>query len=194
MDKNKTIKDRIIQATTELIGEYEGDIKSITARRIAQKAGVGLGLINYHFGSKENLITACVQRIIGDVVAGFRMEQAFQTDKERLTAWATHVFHFLFTHPAICRISILGDFQDYTKNCNSVCTQYGLMRALREDIADADKPILIFMLTAAMQTAFLGSETAGQLLGYDFAKPKDRAAYIQRLADILFERTVQAGE
>ena len=70
--KNTTnVKDNIIEVTTELIEQLEGNTKSITARMIAEKAGVGLGLINYHCGSKENLITACVQRIIGKVIAGF---------------------------------------------------------------------------------------------------------------------------
>ena len=57
MEKNINVKNRIIEATTELIEQYNGSIKDITARMIAAKAEVGLGLINYHFGSKEKLIT-----------------------------------------------------------------------------------------------------------------------------------------
>ena len=56
MDKNANVKNRIIEVTTELIEQHNGNIKDITARMIATKAGVGLGLINYHFGSKEKLI------------------------------------------------------------------------------------------------------------------------------------------
>lgn len=56
-----------------LIEQYNGDTKSITARMIAEQAGIGLGLINYHFGSKDKLITECVQRIIGEVVVGVQM-------------------------------------------------------------------------------------------------------------------------
>ena len=92
----KNVKERIIEVTTGLIEQYNGDTKRITARMIAEQAGIGLGLINYHFGSKDKLITECVQRIIGEVVAGFQMEQRFETDKERLKAWATYVFNFLF--------------------------------------------------------------------------------------------------
>ena len=47
-------KEVIIKATTELIQENDGNITKITSRRIAERAGVGLGLINYHFESKEN--------------------------------------------------------------------------------------------------------------------------------------------
>ena len=193
MEKNINVKNRIIEATTELIEQYNGSIKDITARMIAAKAEVGLGLINYHFGSKEKLITECVQRIIGKVVTEFQMTKQYETDKERLTACAVYVFDFLFEHSAISRVSILGDLQNYTKDCNSVLTQLGFSLSLKSSISNEKKSMFVFILTAAMQAAFLGSDTAKQLLGYDFTKSKDRADYISRLVDILFEGTVQVG-
>lgn len=71
MKKTRDVKEIIIQATTALIEENSGHVQRITARTIAERAGGGLGLINYPFTSKENLITICVQRIIGNVIAGF---------------------------------------------------------------------------------------------------------------------------
>ncbi len=61
---------------------------------------------------------------------------------------------------------------------NSVHTQKGFMLALEQDIADEDKAILSFVLTAA-KVAFLGSETVKELLGYDFLKKEDRSVYIR---------------
>lgn len=194
MDKNANVKNRIIEETTKLIEQHNGSIKDITARMIAAKAGIGLGLINYHFGSKEKLITECVQRIIGKVVTEFQMTKQYETDKERLTACSVYVFNFLFEHSAISRVSILGDLQDYTQDCNSVLTQRGFSLSLKNGMGDEDKSMFVFILTAAMQVAFLGSETVKQLLGYDFTKGEDRAAYIGKLVDLLFEGTVQIDE
>ncbi len=194
MNKNVNVKSRIIEVTTELIEQYNGNIKDITARMIATKANVGLGLINYHFGSKEKLITECVQRIIGKVVKEFHMTKQYETDKERLTACATYVFNFLFEHSAISRVSILGDFQNYTGNCNSVLTQQGFSLSFMNGISNEDKSMFVFILTAAMQVAFLGSGTIKQLFGYDFTKTEDRAAYIGKLVDFLFEGVVQIDE
>lgn len=191
MDNTVNVKNRIIEVTTELIEQHNGSVKDITSRMIAAKADVGLGLINYHFGSKENLITECVQRIIKKVVTGFQMTKQYETDKERLTACAVYVFDFLFEHSAISRVSILGDLQNYTENCNSVLTQQGFSLSLKNSISNEDKSMLVFILTAAMQAAFLGNGIIRQLLGYDFAKAGDRAAYIGKLVDILFEGTVQ---
>lgn len=194
MDKSTDVKNHIIEVTTVLIEQYNGNINEITARMIAGKAGVGLGLINYHFGSKEQLITECVQRIIGRVVSEFRMEKQYETDKERLRACAVSVFDFLFEHPAVSRVSILGDWQNYTENCNSVLTQQGFQRFLEKGMSEENKSMSAFILTAAMQAAFLGGETMKQLLGYDFAKAGDRAAYIGKLVDILFEGAVRIDE
>ncbi len=161
---------------------------------IAEKADIGLGLINYHFGSKETLINECVQRIIGKVVTEFQMTGNYETDKERLTVCATYVFNFLFNHSAICRISILDDLQNYTENCNSVLTQQGFSLSLENNTSNKNKSIIVFILTAAMQVAFLGSKTVKQILGYDFMETEDRAAYIKKIVDILFEGKGQIDE
>lgn len=187
MAQSSAVKEHIISVTTELILQYNGDIGRITARMIAGQADIALGLINYHFGSKEKLITECVQRIIGKVVSSFQMTQTFETDKERLTAWAVSVFDFLFEHSAMSHVSILEDLQNYTMRCNSVLTQRGFLFALKNDVADEDRAILAFTLLSAMQTAFLASETVGLLLGYDFSRQEDRAAYITKLVSVLFD-------
>lgn len=187
MAKSSAVKEHIISVTTDLILQYNGDIGRITARMITGQADIALGLINYHFGSKEKLITECVQRIIGKVVSSFQMTQTFETDKERLTAWAVSVFDFLFEHSAMSHVSILEDLQNYTMRCNSVLTQRGFLFALKNDVADEDRAILAFALLSAMQTAFLGSETAKLLLGYDFSRKEDRSAYITKLVSVLFD-------
>lgn len=188
MKDTTNVKDRIIEVTTAMIEQHAGDTKAITARVIAEKADVGLGLINYHFGSKENLITTCVQRIISNVVtAGVKVNEEYDTDKDHLIAKATHVFNFLFENAAVSRISILGDLQNYSANSNSAYTQRGFMTSLTRDVAEQDKALLSFILTATMQIAFLGSGSIKEILGYDLEIPKERAAYIEKVVTILFE-------
>lgn len=188
MKSSSNVKEQIIQATTELIQQSNGNIADITTRAIAEKACVGVGLINYHFQTKDNLITICVQRIIEQVISSFYAKgKSYQGDKDRLTDWATRVFDFLFANPAISRISIIGDLCDYTNDTNSAKTQKGFARALQEDVSDFDKNMLTFILTASMQTAFLGSKSTPELLGYDFSNQSDRQAFITRLISFLFD-------
>ena len=69
-------KGTIIQTTMELIHEKGNFVDEITVREICKKAGVGLGLVNYHFGNKEQLIEVCVERMINSIVAQFQKIQA----------------------------------------------------------------------------------------------------------------------
>lgn len=192
MAEKNSLKETIIQVTTELIEENDGKVDRITARVIATRANIGLGLINYHFGSKEKLIAICVQRIIGEVISNFDTTKVYLTDKERLTAWAIHVFNFLFEHSAIAKISILSDLQNYTPKSNSAFTQYGFRNALTSTSDERDKAFLSFVLTAAMQVAFLGCEAVKDLLGYNFEDVNDREAYIKKLVSTMLANTERA--
>jgi len=68
--KTSSVKEKIVKVTIELLEECEA-VEQVTVRDIAKKAGIGVGLINYHFQTKDNLINQCVQRIIGDVIKKF---------------------------------------------------------------------------------------------------------------------------
>ncbi|QUI23415.1 TetR family transcriptional regulator [Vallitalea pronyensis] len=59
MDIKANVKDQILNAVIELIDEVDL-IERITSRKIAEKAGVNLALINYYYQSKDNLINQAV--------------------------------------------------------------------------------------------------------------------------------------
>lgn len=190
-DKDNS-KEAIIYATTQLVQECNGDVSKITLRKISERANVGLGLINYHFGSKEQLITLCVQRIINNVVMCFSPDKKVYNkepelaDKERLTDWAKQVYDFLFDNYNISSVSILGDMQNYNSKCNSVYTQKRFSMAIQNDIGEDTKKILVFMLTSAMQVAFLSGDSSKEILGYDLKVKEERDKYIESLIELLF--------
>ncbi len=67
MKKNEQdARQAIIDAAKALLDEI-GDPEKITIRKIAAKADVGIGLVNYHFKSKDNLLSIA----IGDVMIRF---------------------------------------------------------------------------------------------------------------------------
>lgn len=55
-------RDRILSAATELLLE-KPVVSQVTVREIAERAGVGLGLINYHFKSKDALLKEAYDRM-----------------------------------------------------------------------------------------------------------------------------------
>ncbi len=184
MSDNEKTKNHIIEITTDLLKEYNGDTKKITSRLIAERADIGLGSINYFFGSKENLITECVQRIINKVLTEFTPEITDFTktdglsDKTRLISWASQTFDFLFENQAIANISILSDMQNYLANSNSVYTQKGFVFAIRDKKNEEAKKLLVFILVSAMQVAFLAKNIAKEILGYDLYSKAERDLFI----------------
>ena len=189
-DKEK-VKETIINATTELIEQSGGEVKSITARAIADKSGVALGLINYHFESKENLIAICVQRIINKVLMSFAPDKKDYTepdgltDKQRLISFAQQTFDFLFDNYAIIKISILSDFKDYKPICNSVYTQMGFRLALRGNIPENKKQLIAFSLTSTMQAAFLSEENSKQVTGYNLFEKQESDLFVSDTVSML---------
>lgn len=177
-------KKHILEVTTDLLKEYDGDTKKITSRIIADKAGIGLGSINHFFGSKDNLIAECIQRSIHQMLAGFTPDITDFTkddglsDKDRLLSWAIQTFDFLFENPAVSRISILSDMQNYTAGSNSVYTQKGFRFALRSSRNREHQKLSVFLLVSAMQTAFLAKNAAKEVIGYDFSSKAERDLFI----------------
>lgn len=192
MKDSSNLIEVIIQATIDLIQESNGDVNKITLRKISERANVALGLINYHFGSKEQLIVVCVQRIINNVIMCFSPDKKdYSTkdglkDRERLADCAKQVYDFLFENHAISNISILGDMQNYHTKSNSVYTQKGFSMALQNDVEVEKKRLLAFMLTSSMQVAFLSGNSSKEILGYDLKDKCERDRFVESLVEMLF--------
>lgn len=56
MEKNNNKKEALLQAAKELFGEY--GYAETTFKKISERAGVALGLLTHHYGSKEKLFLA----------------------------------------------------------------------------------------------------------------------------------------
>lgn len=195
MGDNEKSKNHIIEVTTELLKEYNGDTKRITSRLIAERAGIGLGSINYFFGSKEKLITECIQRTINKMLVGFTPEITDFTkadglsDKARLISWASQTFDFLFENQAVASRSILSDMQNYSADSNSVYTQRGFAFAIRSKQKEETKRLLVFLLVSAMQVAFLAKDITKEILGYDLYSKPERDLFISDTVTMLLHST-----
>ena len=189
----KNCKEELIAITTTLIKENNGDVDKVTIRDIASRSGVSVGLINYHFGDKDKLITECVQRIINNIVNSFKPTMdvdetldSKEKGKQRLIKTAQRVFDFFFDQPSICRVSILDDYRNYTNESRSYFSLKGFSNVIGDAIEDKDeKERISFLLTTSMQVAFLRSLTDPMLLGFDLSKAEDRNRYIEYLVNKL---------
>jgi Transcriptional regulator len=187
MKKEECI-NKIIEVTTGLIQGSSGNINEITIRMIAEQAGIGVGLINYHFGSKEQLIEQCVQKMISKVIMSFRPQTVQELDPvSHLKLTAKLVADFLMDNPAVSRISILGDQKNPKIRDNTMKTILGFSQSLTNSaLSEEKKRLLLFGLTSILQAAFLRKDISKECLGYDFNCKEERDRYLEDMVDILF--------
>ena len=188
MKKDET-KELILRETLQLIREKDGDLSKVTARLIAERAGVSLGLINYHFSNKDNLILECTQLIIHDVISSFHPDLGEKqlSGKERLQLTAFQVFETLFANPALSRVSILGDLNHPATDSNTVLNVKGFLHVCGDAFPKDNAQQLSFTLVCAMQEAFLYADCSKEYLGYDFSKKSERKRFIDKQVELLIQ-------
>ncbi|MBB2184409.1 TetR family transcriptional regulator [Lachnospiraceae bacterium MD1] len=189
MKKSEQAKENIISVTTSLIQESNGNLDEITIRKIAQEAGVGIGLINYHFQSKEQLVELCVQRIISSVIHTFRPELLKDLQPiDRLKTVSKLVADFLMDNPEVSRISILGDHANPGIEDNTMKTVSGFLHVLTgSDIAESKQKMLLFTMTSILQAAFLRKEISKECFGVNFYDKTERDFFIDDMIERLLE-------
>ena len=185
-------KEAMIQAAITLIEEKGDHLEEITVREICKNAGVGLGLVNYHFGSKDKLIEVCVERMINGIVEQFRSIRE-KTDGftpfEKLEYLGNMTLDFLFRHYAVSRISVLADMNHPKPDDNTNRTYAAylpLVAACRPDWDEHTVKRKTFCLISVMQQTFLRYETAQAILDIDLRQKENRRMWhTQILHDIL---------
>lgn len=183
--KAEKTRGNIIHQTIELIKESSGDIEAITIRRIAERAGVGIGLIHHYFRSKDFLIEVCVQTIIEEVIHSFRPEACESSDPIEITKCvAKQVMDFLMENRHISKVSILADFNRPSVSDNTIKTVMGFGRSLSGGRDIGPHKIHSFMITSVLQAAFLRKDLLQDCIGVDFNEKSQRDRFI----DIIVER------
>ena len=190
-------KQAILEAAAQLIYEKGDQISTITVRDICKRAGVGLGLVNYYFGSKDALIDQCVERIINGIVANFaeiRERTNTMPPLEKLLFLGDMTFTFLFEHEAVSRISVLSDLAHPKQDDNTHRTfsaYLPLVAACRPAWSEQKVRETTFYLITLMQQSFLRHRQISTMLGVDFSDPAQRSAYHKKIVEQLLEEDIQ---
>jgi len=151
-------KEKILDVTLRII-KSEG-FDQITIRRIAKEAKVNIAMINYYFGSKDNLISQAVGLILQDARKSFDylyLEEL--TPKERLKQFLFHYAQVAMENPEAFRKFILkGSFDyesqkqymDYLKSSGSV----KILQTLSELTGIEDRDTLLMMTVQRIGAVF----------------------------------------
>ena len=174
-------KGKIIQCTIQLMMET-GNLEKITMRDIASRAGIGLGAVNYHFQSKNNLINISVRQFLSSVISSWEENSELKEEDapvDKIYKLLLSLSDFLAEYKRVARISILFDLQfpHYLDNTSqTIETLIPFVAALGEE-CNAENRALSWI--ASIQHFFLRSYNHDETPG--FFNRKDRESFIKNL-------------
>ena len=176
-------RDMIIDKTIELIESNPDGLKHLTIREIAKECNVAVGLVNYHFSSKDALIAESVSKIVNGIIDRFgelKDEIEGLTPIDKLHKLGCITLDYLFEHYQISRISILNDMSNPNLLDNysrTVGAYIPLVKAIKKDLSDKEVKAISFTLVTTMQQSFIRHDTIKILLDLDLTVKEDRYKY-----------------
>ena len=190
--QDKEIKEKIIFATIELIKKH-GDISKITIRDIAASAGVGIGLINYHFQTKDNLVNLCSLELIRHSINQLlTMNQNAEMEPiDQMKSLGRGIAAFMVMNPGVSRISMTKDFVSPNTSDNSTQVIKMFFPIARKicgnDKSDKDLYLLLHMLVSSIEAAFLRIDVMKESFGIDFNDKEQRDHFVDFCINRLFQ-------
>ena len=182
--KKEETKRRIIEVTAALLNTVENP-DDITIRQIAEGAGVGFGLINYHFTSKEKLMNQ---------VVSIKMESLAGT-LENLDEYKDNPLKYLKE-----MLLNMSDVAVKNSRLNKISVEYDLLKGdfkiclyllpiLREIFKDSKSEtnlqLIAFQIIVTTQSIFLRQEAFHMLTGINIEIKAERDSLINSIVDNL---------
>lgn len=188
--KDQDARNRIMKATTEILDEA-GHIDQITVRQIAERANVGVGLINYHFKSKDNLLGIAVGNEMAKIAGTFLKSGSCpgMDPVQKLKTMLKELFNYGEQHKEYLKFSVTqgilnGDMQ-------AQLTLIPILREIYQDRKDEINLRLIAMqILLPLQVTSLSPQAFHLYSGIDLFDETERNKFIDTLVENLM---VQRG-
>lgn len=162
------------------------DVSEITSRKITERAQINLSTINYHFGSKDELLTTAVNKLIRDTADVY-----FQSTNSIEKSPRDKLRDFLVN---ICDIVV--SYKKYTKEImpyillNEEFTQAIevlplVKECLNKNRSEEECKIISYELISFMQLIFYRSDTFKTFAGINIMNKKERDMLINMQIELL---------
>ncbi len=183
----KITKEAIIDEAIAILEEKGDDPQKLTVRELAGRLGIGIGLVNYHFGSKEVLINLCVKKMIMGIVEEFhkvRQSLAFMKPKEKLNYLCLMTFDYLYTKPNVSRVALIYDLGSGGKDdtTSELIDAYIPIVMDCKPAYDEQKAYLIASrVIYILEQSFLRTDIIKKRSGVDLNESYQRKEYLESL-------------
>jgi AcrR family transcriptional regulator len=195
LNKNnlESTKKKIINATLELMRET-GDLNEISIRKIVKRAGVkGIGLINYHFGTRDNLINEAVRADTNTLIDKWDeiYEKMDQEPIEKLRIMLRGTGDLADVNPLFGKISILYDILKPGFDDNTMKSIRKYMMIIKEIFPNKNEQeikIITHTLISATQLAFLRADVMKVFTGFDMFEKEQRDTLLDIIINIIIKK------
>ncbi len=183
--ENKTTKEKILHATLEIIGSK--GVQYVTTRKIAAQADVNVAAINYHFGSKDNVVNEALKTFTYKLMKPFEhLDDLTVPPEERLRNFLRSYADSTLEYPDVFR-----NFIDQVMHNSNLSFEYiefmkkvgweKLKALIREITLANDEDILlmkIFQMFSSLEFPVLMGAKMKKLSQFDYYDKDCRYKYV----------------
>lgn len=178
-------RDDLLTAAARLI-RASGAARDVTVRRIVEDAHANLNAVNYHFGSKENLVREAVRVIIGDYFRERGMAPG--STGPGLLANLVRICDFLFAEPVAAELALRSELdvggagESLTSETMTALAE--MVRHASPGLPEEDVRFRVLVVIAVVHQLFLRPRGSSEWLGADPAEKTARDAMLARLCSL----------
>jgi AcrR family transcriptional regulator len=181
------VRERLLLAAEALLRECAGKCE-MTVRDIAARAGTSPGLVNYHFGSKDELLAAAAARIWQ--AFGTRWDEVAkapdgETFMAGLKAILKDIADASLINPASSRIMVRNDLMESDFSTTRFLVRV-LRKALPPEVSDRDIKTAAWFVVPPLQLLLVRAEGFADYSGIDLENKIER----DRLFDYIIDRII----
>ncbi|MBP2645119.1 MAG: transcriptional regulator, TetR family [Firmicutes bacterium] len=188
---NLTTKGKILEATLSIISN-EG-FQNVTIRKIATVADVNVAAINYHFGSKDNVINEALEYLMVQAKDIFTcLKKNNETSELRLKNFIDRYAKSLAKYPDQIKNLIYqsiyekdstrNNYQEYLKT-EGIELIKATIQQIRPDDNDVTLSMRAIQLLSCLSFPVLLGNRGVEMFGIDLNEKKMRNAYIDLLIE-----------
>jgi AcrR family transcriptional regulator len=181
LDPRTEAKQRLVRVTVELLRDSP-DPSNVTVRQIAARAEVGIGLINYYFGSRDSLINEAIGMLISEKVEPYLNESlaSAQTPMERLVELVVASGEVAALYPQYAETSLVYTLMHEKMDVPAMILPL-LRGILGENRPELEIRWMAYSLIVTTQAMFIHRRELQVFVGMNFNDRNDRREAIETI-------------
>lgn len=184
--KTEITKEKLIAATEKLIANCDDPFK-VTSRQIAEESGMQAAMINYCFGSRENLIYEVFHRYYKAALHDADVEKILASKispKDKLKKLHYLVAKFLIENHKLTKA--ITNLILFSRDLSEESVSYGFVKEhFKGTRTDSECRLIAYELSTMMQLIIYRKDDIKTGMGIDLEKDKQLKHYIDMRIDLL---------